>query len=59
MQKADRIRITRNVRTIWISNVHPGFPGCSTDYLLEFIRHMRCDTRHDGWLRALHTAFSA
>ncbi len=34
----------RNVRTIWISDVHLGFPGCSADYLLDFIREMRCDT---------------
>jgi len=59
MQKADRIRIKRNVRTIWISDVHLGFPGCCADYLLEFIRDMRCDTRRDGSLRARNTAFSA
>ena len=34
----------RHVRTIWISDVHLGFPGCSADYLLDFIRVMRCDT---------------
>ena len=34
----------RNVRTIWISDVHLGFPGCSADFLLDFIREMRCDT---------------
>lgn len=34
----------RNVRTIWISDVHLGFPGCSADYLLDFIREMRCET---------------
>ncbi|WP_376690151.1 UDP-2,3-diacylglucosamine diphosphatase [Wenzhouxiangella sp. EGI_FJ10409] len=34
----------RNVRTIWISDVHLGFPGCSADYLLDFIRDMRCET---------------
>jgi len=44
MQTADRLRIKRNVRTIWISDVHLGFSGCSADYLLEFIRDMRCDT---------------
>ena len=43
MQNADRIRIKRNVRTIWISDVHLGFPGCSADYLLDFIRDMRCE----------------
>jgi len=34
----------RSVRTIWISDVHLGFPGCSADYLLDFIRQMRCET---------------
>ncbi|MBS3743172.1 MAG: UDP-2,3-diacylglucosamine diphosphatase [Wenzhouxiangellaceae bacterium] len=43
MQTSDRIRIKRNVRTIWISDVHLGFPGCSADYLLAFIRDMRCE----------------
>lgn len=44
MQKADKIRMKRNVRTIWISDVHLGFPGCSADHLLRFIRDMRCET---------------
>lgn len=44
MQNADRIRFPRHVRTIWISDIHLGFPGCSADYLLEFIREMRCET---------------
>lgn len=34
----------RNVRTIWISDVHLGFPGCSAEFLLTFIRQMRCNT---------------
>lgn len=44
MQKTDRMRIKRNVRTNWISDVHLGFPGCSAEYLLDFIRDMRCET---------------
>ncbi|MDT8439614.1 MAG: UDP-2,3-diacylglucosamine diphosphatase [Wenzhouxiangellaceae bacterium] len=44
MQASDRLRIKRHVRTLWISDVHLGFPGCSADYLLDFIRAMRCDT---------------
>ncbi len=43
MEKAEKIRIKRNVRTIWISDVHLGFPGCSAEYLLDFIRDMRCE----------------
>ncbi|MEM1081517.1 MAG: UDP-2,3-diacylglucosamine diphosphatase, partial [Pseudomonadota bacterium] len=38
-----KIQLKRHVRTIWISDVHLGFPGCSADYLLEFIRDMRCE----------------
>ena len=44
MENSAKIRIKRNVRTIWISDVHLGFPGCSADYLLDFIRDMRCDS---------------
>ncbi|PKL96379.1 MAG: UDP-2,3-diacylglucosamine hydrolase [Gammaproteobacteria bacterium HGW-Gammaproteobacteria-8] len=44
MKTQDRLRIKRHVRTIWISDVHLGFPGCSAEYLLEFIRDMRCET---------------
>ncbi len=34
----------RNVRTIWISDVHLGFPGCNAEHILEFLRAMRCET---------------
>lgn len=44
MQNADRIRIRRHVRTIWISDIHLGYRGCSAEFLLDFIRQMRCDT---------------
>ena len=44
MTKRNSFPFKRNVRTIWISDVHLGFPGCSADFLLEFIREMRCDT---------------
>lgn len=44
MKMTDRLRIQRHVRTVWISDVHLGFPGCSAEYLLEFIRDMRCET---------------
>ena len=33
----------RRFRTIWISDVHLGFRGCSADYLLEFLRSTECD----------------
>ncbi|MEE4296739.1 MAG: UDP-2,3-diacylglucosamine diphosphatase [Wenzhouxiangella sp.] len=34
----------RHVRSIWISDVHLGYSGCSADHLLGFLRQMRCET---------------
>lgn len=31
------------VRSVWISDVHLGFRGCSADYLLDFLHHVECD----------------
>ncbi len=31
-------------RTVFLSDVHLGFRGCSADYLLEFLDSMDCDT---------------
>ena len=48
---ADLVR----VRTAWISDVHLGTPGCRADALLDFLKHLRCDTLYlvgdiiDGW----------
>ena len=44
MPASDQLKFKRHVRTIWISDVHLGFPGCSADHLLEFLRGMRCET---------------
>ncbi len=33
----------RHVRSIWISDVHLGFAGCSAEHLLKFLRQMRCE----------------
>jgi UDP-2,3-diacylglucosamine pyrophosphatase LpxH len=41
--KADQFAFKRHVRSIWISDVHLGFTGCSADHLLKFLRRMRCD----------------
>ena len=30
-------------RTIWISDVHLGFRGCSADFLLSFLRSVECE----------------
>lgn len=42
-------------RTIWISDIHLGTPGCKADYLLEFLRVHEAETFYlvgdilDGW----------
>ncbi len=44
-----------NLRTVWISDIHLGTPGCQADALLDFLRHTDCDTLYlvgdivDGW----------
>ncbi|HEX5358195.1 MAG TPA: UDP-2,3-diacylglucosamine diphosphatase [Aquabacterium sp.] len=43
------------VRAAWISDVHLGTPGCQADALLDFLKHVECDTLYlvgdiiDGW----------
>jgi UDP-2,3-diacylglucosamine pyrophosphatase LpxH len=45
----------RHYRSVFISDVHLGTKGCQADLLLDFIRHMECDTLYlvgdivDGW----------
>lgn len=41
--KEDQLTFARHVRSIWISDVHLGFSGCSANHLLKFLRRMRCD----------------
>jgi UDP-2,3-diacylglucosamine pyrophosphatase LpxH len=42
-------------RSLWISDLHLGTPGCQAAALLEFLRHTRCETLFlvgdivDGW----------
>ena len=44
-----------HVRTVWISDLHLGTPGCQAEALLEFLRDVECDTLYlvgdisDGW----------
>jgi UDP-2,3-diacylglucosamine pyrophosphatase LpxH len=44
-----------DVRTVWISDIHLGTPGCRADALLEFLRDTECRTLYlvgdivDGW----------
>ena len=43
------------VRTVWISDIHLGTPGCQAAALLDFLRHVDCETLFlvgdiiDGW----------
>ena len=45
----------RKYRTIFISDVHLGTKGCQAELLLDFIRHVECETLYlvgdivDGW----------
>ncbi len=42
-------------RTVWISDLHLGTPGCQAKALLDFLRQMECETLYlvgdiiDGW----------
>ena len=46
---------TLRVRTVWISDVHLGTPGCRADVLLDFLKHVHCEQLFlvgdiiDGW----------
>lgn len=43
------------VRTVWISDIHLGTPGCQAEALLDFLRDVDCETLYlvgdiiDGW----------
>ena len=45
----------RRYRTIWLSDIHLGTPGCQAFYLLDFLRTHQADTLYlvgdilDGW----------
>ena len=45
----------RRLRTVWISDLHLGTPGCQAVALLDFLRHVECETLFlvgdiiDGW----------
>ena len=46
---------TQAYRTIWLSDIHLGSPGCQASYLLAFLKAHRCETLFlvgdilDGW----------
>jgi UDP-2,3-diacylglucosamine pyrophosphatase LpxH len=50
----------QRVRTVWISDLHLGTPGCQAEALLDFLRHVESDTLYlvgdivDGWQLRRH-----
>jgi UDP-2,3-diacylglucosamine pyrophosphatase LpxH len=42
-------------RTIWLSDIHLGTPGCKAEFLVDFLKHNECETLYlvgdiiDGW----------
>ena len=42
MSKVASIRRFKDARSVFLSDVHLGFPGCSADYLCEFLAQIRC-----------------
>ena len=51
----DEPQARHRVRTVWISDLHLGTPGCQAAALLEFLRDVECQTLYlvgdiiDGW----------
>ena len=43
MRKVTTIHRPLDVRSVFISDVHLGFPGCSADYLADFLLRVRCE----------------
>ena len=51
----DVVAHSRRFRTLWISDLHLGTPGCQAEALLGFLKHTECETLYlvgdiiDGW----------
>lgn len=43
MDSISELSNARRVRSVFISDVHLGFPGCSAEYLADFLRSIRCE----------------
>ncbi len=43
MQKQVSHKEKLKVRSVWISDIHLGFRGCSADFLLDFLHKVECD----------------
>lgn len=47
--------VAPRMRTVWISDIHLGTPGCQAEALLDFLRSIECDTLYlvgdiiDAW----------
>ena len=56
----DRVRPPLQFRTLWISDLHLGTPGCQARALLDFLKHTECETLFlvgdiiDGWQLKRH-----
>ena len=51
----DNLTTDRDLRTVWISDIHLGTPGCQAEALLAFLKSTECETLYlvgdiiDGW----------
>jgi UDP-2,3-diacylglucosamine pyrophosphatase LpxH len=51
----DTLNLDRSLRTVWISDIHLGTPGCQAEALLAFLKTTDCETLYlvgdiiDGW----------
>jgi UDP-2,3-diacylglucosamine pyrophosphatase LpxH len=43
MDNVHELTTARRVRSVFISDVHLGFPGCSADHLADFLRSIHCE----------------
>jgi hypothetical protein len=56
----ERQRPPLHFRTLWISDLHLGTPGCQARALLDFLKHTECETLFlvgdiiDGWQLKRH-----
>ncbi|TDU32305.1 UDP-2,3-diacylglucosamine pyrophosphatase LpxH [Panacagrimonas perspica] len=54
MARKDETKTAR-YRTLWISDVHLGTPGCKAEHLVDFLKHTECENLYlvgdiiDGW----------
>ena len=44
MNAPERLHTATHFRTLWLSDIHLGFPGARAEALLDFVRAVRCET---------------